>query len=284
MRNWITLFEKREVISVLGRDVTVWKNPRYPELFSALQHAVHNVCRGVYGHDDNLYVWSAADAIHMHVTAVLSDPPLKGEPLVFGLDRNLLVRESDWSDGQVFACRDILVMKPDDNDVVVQPLAAKLGWGEANLIGRLEVVDTGEVDILPLREHFETSFNNRGKSCEVFKNPTRKELLQCKEYDSVRAFVVDDDLYVWNPFRALHQEIRDQLNLPPDAISIEITFVGRSAAVMVTDNTKNTIWHHNPKVVPELSNNSRLRQLFNNIHIDFYDSAIVGNWRDIMPH
>lgn len=119
----------------------------------------------------------------------------------------------------------------------------------------------------------------RSNQVEVFKNPSRKEWLSCQKHDMVRGFLLGNDLMVWNVYGAVHQMVRDHLQLPLDAIPITIEgdYKG-SVYVVVTDNAKAPILH-NPKIRDMILDNGFMKK-FRDVDIGFFDEAIVGDWED----
>ena len=139
-------------------------------------------------------------------------------------------------------------------------------------------------------ESFEGAFNTRRayssqtKTCEVFRNPTRKEFSECG--GEIRAFLVGDDVLMWNAFGALHGEVREHMKLDADAISLEIYSegYGSECIAMVTDITRRTKWYHNPEIVDEIKSNSGLNRMFDHVSIEYFDEAIYGAWDDLADH
>ncbi len=119
--------------------------------------------------------------------------------------------------------------------------------------------------------------------CEVFKNPSKQEFRKVEgKNDQVRAFIVGDDLYVWNVYQSLHQTVREELKLPEDSISLTISGkVGADAYVSVTDNVRHTRWFHNPEVADAIYQNPWIARLFNEIEIDYFDDGIWGDWANL---
>jgi hypothetical protein len=98
----------------------------------------------------------------------------------------------------------------------------------------------------------------------------------------VRAFIVANDLLVWNVFSALHQSVRDELKLGPDVIPLNLFGVmGDEAVAVVTDNTRNTSWWHDGNVAAVIEDHPFMLRNFKSVEIDFYDSDVVGDWRSI---
>lgn len=143
---------------------------------------------------------------------------------------------------------------------------------------------------IDLVESFETAFktsraySEQSKTCEIFRNPTRKEFGELG--GEIRAFLVGDDVLMWNAFGALHGEVREQLKLDRDAISLEIWSegYGNECLVQVTDNTQRTKWFHNPEIVDEIKGNAGLNRMFDGISIEYFDAAIYGDWDDLADH
>ncbi len=135
-----------------------------------------------------------------------------------------------------------------------------------------------------LAEKYQDGFSGiKGAEVAIYRNPTAKEWKDCDEYGEVRAFIVGDDVFVWNPFTALHQMVRDHLSLGNEAISVSIGGMFRNEAyINVTDNTRNTPWHHNPEVIAAIRQCAFIRTHFTSVEIGFYDEAIVGPWNDLV--
>lgn len=135
-----------------------------------------------------------------------------------------------------------------------------------------------------LSEQFLDTFMIRGKQCTVFKNPSSKEYKEAQNGDdSVRAFLVGEDILIWNTYEALHQEVREHCKLDKNAISLVLYGNFRSEVVCeVTDNMRSSVWMHNPEIVDEICQHPMLRRMFRGQpEISYFDEAIVGNWRDI---
>jgi hypothetical protein len=130
-------------------------------------------------------------------------------------------------------------------------------------------------------EAFAHSFMTfRKTQCDVFKNPSVKEYREALvKNDDVRAFIVGQEVLIWNTFSALHQMVRDEMHLSNDAISIVIYGVPRqSCAIVVTDNNRSGPWFHNAAVADVISNNPYLKRTFPEIDISYFDEDIVGDW------
>lgn len=125
-----------------------------------------------------------------------------------------------------------------------------------------------------------------GKPCEIFKNPTPKELKGCMDPSShsVRAFLVGDDILIWNTFAALHGMVRTALSVPKEGIPLVIYMeprgLGGECNVEVTDASTSTPWYHNPEIVEEIHTHPYMRG-FKDVEISFFDEAIFGDWRDL---
>ena len=55
---------------------------------------------------------------------------------------------------------------------------------------------------------------------------------------------------------------------------------GREVEVMISDDTKHSTWHHNPKVGEFIMSHPFFRNK-NVVNILYYDESIVGDWKDI---
>ncbi len=122
------------------------------------------------------------------------------------------------------------------------------------------------------------------KYAEVYEHPSAKEMAFCLRSGDCRAFLDGGRLIVWPPLDSIHHNVREQLHLGRDAIPLYLYgHQGRVVSVTVTDDSRDTKWHHNPAVVEEILNHSELSRFFDdaNIEIGFYDEAIVGNWLEL---
>ena len=119
-------------------------------------------------------------------------------------------------------------------------------------------------------------------STDIFINPTRKELASCENYGGCPAILLDDDMYVWKD--SLHYEVIDKLQLDKKNIIPLRLYLDRSTVlgVVVTDTSKLTKWHHNPKVYDAIINHRFIRLYGGDIEDDefvsYYDEAIGGSW------
>jgi hypothetical protein len=134
-----------------------------------------------------------------------------------------------------------------------------------------------------IKEAFYTSFDvdyGRGKTyVEIFKNPTRKEFLECKPHYEVGALLTDKDIYVWNREKAYHRTVMNKLKLEnalPLLLTVDNTNIDRFD-IMITDATKNTIWDENPKVKKFIINHPFFKHKKID-HISYWNEDIVGDW------
>jgi len=128
-------------------------------------------------------------------------------------------------------------------------------------------------------EAFYDSFKNHRdrKVVEIFKNPNSKEMKESMgRADYVRAFLVDNDVLVWNVFGALHFEIEERFNLGNNAIPIIL--YPNDNIIEVSDHSKRTIWNHNPKVKNAILNNGWVKSNMSNVQVHYYDEDIEGDW------
>ena len=117
----------------------------------------------------------------------------------------------------------------------------------------------------------------------IFINPTRKELVSCESYGQCPAFLLGDDMYVWQD--SLHYEALEKLELDSnkDFIPLRLYLDGSSIqGVMVTDTSKRTNWNHNPEVYDAIINHRFIRLYGEDIEgddfVSYYDEAIGGSW------
>ena len=138
--------------------------------------------------------------------------------------------------------------------------------------------------MIAIVETYAHGFKNfRGQQCDVFRNPSRREWREVVGKNShVRAFLDGNDILIWNSFGALHQNVRDTMKLSNDVISLIIYGKpGTDAVIIVTDNTRNTVWWHNGDVADEIIAHPYIRRNFIDVELSFYDEDIVGDWREL---
>lgn len=148
----------------------------------------------------------------------------------------------------------------------------------------IEIVRKAGSASQPVREAYAAGFKGyRGEQCDVFRNPTRKEYREALAVnDSVRAFLVGDDILIWNTFSSLHQTVRDNMRLAVSAIPLVMYGApGSECGCQVTDNTRGGPWWHNGEVADAIESHPYLRRMFQDISVCYYDEAIVGDWRDL---
>lgn len=126
---------------------------------------------------------------------------------------------------------------------------------------------------------FETTIGGQTNYVEVFKNPSAKELKECKPNYEVGAILDGRDIYVWNREKALHKTVMGQMKLTnslPLLLIPDNTNPNRFD-ILVTDATKGTPWDHNPKVARYIKSHPffRGKQID---HIMYWDEDIVGDW------
>jgi hypothetical protein len=121
-----------------------------------------------------------------------------------------------------------------------------------------------------------TRFSNDYR--DVFVNPDSKELKEIVGKDGVcRAMIVNAKTIYCFPDNLLHYSVWDHFKLK-DAVGIVLYFVrGKEISVQVTDITRRGKWLHNPKITAFIKSNEWLKR-FKLIDIDYYDSAIEGDW------
>lgn len=119
---------------------------------------------------------------------------------------------------------------------------------------------------------------------ELFKQPTKSELLALDKTsgDFIRGFLTNDSLFVWNAYNALHYEIAHFLKLSStNDVGIYLSYSPTHISVVVTDFVKlGSKWYHNPNLKDWIINhpgwNTKAK-----IEVDYFDSAIVGDWADL---
>ena len=119
---------------------------------------------------------------------------------------------------------------------------------------------------------------------EVYAHPTQRQMLFCLKGGDCRGYLDGDRLIVWPPFDALHVTVSESLKLGPEAIPVYLYgHQGKVISVVVSDASKNSNWHHNPKVVDAILSHSELSRFFadENVDVSFWDEDIVGDWRKL---
>jgi hypothetical protein len=141
---------------------------------------------------------------------------------------------------------------------------------------------------MTLCEGYADTIEVGNRSWDIFRNPSRKEYIEALGSNGeVRAFLVGDDMIIWNAYGATHSTVRDrakQLRLPHDTIIPLLIYgrPGRECIAVVTDHVQNTMWSHNGAVVAAIENNPYMRRVFpKKIEVSFYDQDIVGDWREL---
>jgi phage pi2 protein 07 len=136
------------------------------------------------------------------------------------------------------------------------------------------------------KDYFWVKINRNLIPSEVVKNPSSEDIQRLSRSNEIRMFLVGDDLYAWNPIELLHEEVASELQLGQNRIPLfGLTLKGKIFNVWVTDSSKNTSWHHDPKVKNIIMQNPNLMKLMhqemrNNPDIGYYDQDIGGNWDD----
>jgi putative N-acetylmannosamine-6-phosphate epimerase len=117
---------------------------------------------------------------------------------------------------------------------------------------------------------------------DVFINPTRKELKEIlHRRDDFAAIIPNDKDFIAFKGDTLHQSVREQLKLKKDIITVRCYMWNTDIDIQVTDNTKNTKWHHNPDIKDAIEDNKYINKTFTNVEISYYDEAIVGDWSEL---
>jgi len=132
-------------------------------------------------------------------------------------------------------------------------------------------------------DSFESNIRGTADYVEVFINPSDKEIKECTSHDQYGLILSDKNAYVWNRMGAFHSQIRKFLGnrVKQDYVSILVYVVrGKEVEVMISDDTRHSVWHHNPKVDEFIIHHP----FFSNkrvINILYYDEDIVGDWKEL---
>lgn len=141
--------------------------------------------------------------------------------------------------------------------------------------------------VFPALDHLDRSLcrfhHDRQQGLGTFRNPTRKEYQEAlAEHAMVRAFLVGDDIFVWNVFGAVHRSIRDFMKLHETIIPLVIFGKpGQRCVAEVTDHVQNTMWSHNAAVAAAIQNHPYMRRMFTKVTVQYYDEDIVGDWQKL---
>ena len=133
-------------------------------------------------------------------------------------------------------------------------------------------------------DSFESNIRGKTDYVEVFINPTDREIKECTAHDQYGLILSGRNAYVWNRMGAYHSQVRKFLGnkVGTDYVSI-LTYVvrGREVEVMVSDDTKHSSWHHNPKIGEFITTHPffKNKQIVNVI---YYDENIVGDWKELV--
>lgn len=132
------------------------------------------------------------------------------------------------------------------------------------------------------------AFPVRKGTCEVYKNPSSRDLKEIMNAagheEPPRCFLVGRDALIWSTFSALHQEVRNHLNLPNDAIPLILYGEPRRGVdAMVTDCSRNTPIWHSPDVHFEIMCHPYLEAMFgeDQIRVSYYDEGVEGPWDEL---
>ena len=129
---------------------------------------------------------------------------------------------------------------------------------------------------------FDYAKNHQGGNVEVFKNPDRRELRELSQEKSIRAILTQSDCFAWDAFGGLHFTIRNYFKgMFLDSMSVILYPEGNGVHVFVTDNNKNTQWHHNSQAAELVRSHPYLNKMWSDIEISYWDEDIVGDWEQI---
>lgn len=112
---------------------------------------------------------------------------------------------------------------------------------------------------------------------EIFKNPTQRELNELGNYN-IGMLLDEKDVYVWNRNLAYHKHIMREIK-KTNVIPILFDYDDNHCFCLITDASSITPYHHNPEVREIIENNPWMKR-FSDIVIEYYDSAIVGDWEE----
>jgi len=122
-----------------------------------------------------------------------------------------------------------------------------------------------------------TTDSNR--DVNVFKNPSINEIKKCESDHMVGAFFNDKDCYTFNRMFTTHYRVKYEFNARNflnDSVATLYYFNGNNVEIFVSDATRDTSWHHNPKIKQFLSHHPFLRN--KKVSVSFYDGDIEGDW------
>lgn len=123
--------------------------------------------------------------------------------------------------------------------------------------------------------------NHDGKPVTIYINPTKEELEKLTNIlgfpNEVRVLLDDKHCYAWHD--AYHVTIMNQLSVI-NPIPALIFNDGKEIIVEVTDASRHTTWHENPKVAEKIRQHPYIKQ-WKKIVVGYYNEDIVGDWEKL---
>lgn len=140
-----------------------------------------------------------------------------------------------------------------------------------------------------MTEVLEKSIINRAKKqVDIHKNPSRSTLNKdCSYIEKWQdkptgnresgVFLHGDDLHAFGRYDMLHGEVAPHINAGKDHLPIHLYHNGGHAHAQVTNASRGTNWHHNPRADDYIMNHPQLTKHFKHIEVSHWDDD-VHDW------
>jgi len=129
---------------------------------------------------------------------------------------------------------------------------------------------------------FEIDYGRGIHYVEVFKNPTSRELKECKPHYEIGAILTDNDIFVWNREKAYHRHVMTQLGLKNDLplmLYPDNSNINRMD-IMVTDASIGTQWDQNSNTAEFIKSHPFFKgKLIDSI--SYWNEDVIGPWDNI---
>jgi hypothetical protein len=248
MKSFRTYIAERffDGIDTMDGYAEIFTNPEASEFMSASKRGRHAgspdrviTVRGIVT-KDIVYIWNMEFAEHSDVVNYLYKEHRISRSTIWPVYIDVLLRKkhvgirmSEWSanGGQTNqTLRPVVEAHPYFKKF------EKIHYGPLPLFG-----------LDPLDEKLQTGFENSLGYCEVFLNPTNRELMDVLEQNECAALINETDIYVWNRDTALHRRVMDELYREfkvsaRQLLPVYLTFRGKMVMVSPSQTVRTTQW------------------------------------------
>jgi len=144
------------------------------------------------------------------------------------------------------------------------------------------IVNTGTISEKFL-DSFESNLAGKSDYVEVFINPTPREIKEITKYDQYGLILSGNNAYGWDRDKAYHYQVRKFLKNKVDNnyVCLLVYVEGDNVSLLVTDDTKESTLHHNPKTEEFIYNHPFFKHK-NIIEVLYWDQDVVGSWKDLV--